>query len=629
MAGKRSIGATLVLKAGEFFANARKAQQTSDGLKGKLQALTGQNSKLNSSNKLAASGFGSVAKKIAGVAAATVSVSAIKNFAQECVNAANVQEDAEERLATTMLNVKGTTMENVQEIKKYAAELQLATTIGDEATIQGASQLATFQLQSSTIKTLLPSLQDLAAAQYGTAVSGDQMQQMANLMGKVMSGNVSSLSRYGVIMDENQKKILQTGNEAQKAAMLVEVLNKNFGGIATSKATTMAGVIQSLKNAWGDMQEEIGFKLQPVVNKLVHFIGDNIPQIQSTLINTVTGIIDKVSGLYSVCKPSIDNLKNAFSGAGERIKSAFGNLDTGGLSNFIKNLLPTLINYAAKIVEFAGKIGAFIVTNLPRLISIIKSIVDALRNVVNTVWQAVQPTIQAIANAFKQAWELIKVVWNAVAPYFQIVWSNILSGLNVVKTFISGAFNTSWELIKLVWNAAAGYFTAVWNSIAAVFSVVRNVLTGNWQGAWDGIKGIVDTWSGYFNNIWESIKNVFSSVKTWFADTFSAAGDAIKNSIVRSVNGAISIANKIPGVNIPTIGNVPGLATGGVIQRSGTVWVGERGPELLTLPRGAQVTPLDKAGGGNTINIYVTGGGSADGTVNEIVTKLKLALANL
>lgn len=37
---------------------------------------------------------------------------------------------------------------------------------------------------------------------------------------------------------------------------------------------------------------------------------------------------------------------------------------------------------------------------------------------------------------------------------------------------------------------------------------------------------------------------------------------------------------------------IPGLAGGGTINRAGSVMVGERGPEMLSLPRGAQVNPL-------------------------------------
>ena len=46
------------------------------------------------------------------------------------------------------------------------------------------------------------------------------------------------------------------------------------------------------------------------------------------------------------------------------------------------------------------------------------------------------------------------------------------------------------------------------------------------------------------------------------------------------------------GVNLKTI---PLLANGGDIEEAGRVIVGERGPEMLDLPRGARVTPLDNA----------------------------------
>lgn len=630
MASKRSISATLVLKAGDFFANVRKAQAAATGLKGKLQALTGQNSKLNSSNRAVGSGFTDVAKKIAVAAGAVVSFGKVKDVVADSVIGVMELERANTRLETLMMNVQGTTKEQVQSLIDYGDALELCTTIEGDATMAGASQLATFQLSYDTIRTLLPSFQDLAVAQYGVNVTQEQMIQSGNLIGKVMNGSTGALTKAGVSFTEAQEKILKTGTESQKAAALVEVLQKNFGGLSTQMAQTDEGRIRQLKNAWGSVKDEIGFALMPAVSGMVQYFSDRIPQIRDTVTNTLQGIKDKIPSVTEKVQTILDYIPKIVSFVQNDLpKYAPAIKIIGAAILLVKGYLTatTMVQTALNAVASISPFG-WIMIAVTGIVLLWKNC-ETFRNAVKTVWQAVQPTIQAIANAFKQAWELIKVVWNAVSPYFQIVWSNILSGLNVVKTFISGAFNTSWELIKLVWNAAAGYFTAVWNSIAAVFSVVRNVLTGNWQGAWDGIKGIVDTWSGYFNNIWESIKNVFSSVKTWFADTFSAAGDAIKNSIVRSVNGAISIANKIPGVNIPTIGNVPGLATGGVIQRSGTVWVGERGPELLTLPRGAQVTPLDKAGGGNTINIYVTGGGSADGTVNEIVTKLKLALANL
>ncbi len=75
---------------------------------------------------------------------------------------------------------------------------------------------------------------------------------------------------------------------------------------------------------------------------------------------------------------------------------------------------------------------------------------------------------------------------------------------------------------------------------------------------------------------------------------------------------------------------IRGLAEGGKISNAGAVLVGERGPELLNLPRGAQVTPLEKAGAVSNITINITGNKIAnDYDINRIgdqlVRKLRLA----
>lgn len=76
-------------------------------------------------------------------------------------------------------------------------------------------------------------------------------------------------------------------------------------------------------------------------------------------------------------------------------------------------------------------------------------------------------------------------------------------------------------------------------------------------------------------------------------------------------------------------GKIPGQAEGGVTMRSGLSWVGEQGPELLNMPRGAQVIPLDRiaSGGGNVTNISftVTAGMGTDGAAlgEQIVNAIR------
>jgi hypothetical protein len=74
-----------------------------------------------------------------------------------------------------------------------------------------------------------------------------------------------------------------------------------------------------------------------------------------------------------------------------------------------------------------------------------------------------------------------------------------------------------------------------------------------------------------------------------------------------------------------------GLAAGGTLLSSGGVIVGEFGPELLNLPRGASVTPnipQRMAGGGQTIiNIQVQAGlvSSPDQVGAQIIDAIRRA----
>ena len=66
---------------------------------------------------------------------------------------------------------------------------------------------------------------------------------------------------------------------------------------------------------------------------------------------------------------------------------------------------------------------------------------------------------------------------------------------------------------------------------------------------------------------------------------------------------------------------------------SGSVMVGEKGPEILKLPRGASVTPLEKVSrttNKNTIYINIDAKDRTAGDVmSEFIPKLRLALNNM
>jgi hypothetical protein len=74
------------------------------------------------------------------------------------------------------------------------------------------------------------------------------------------------------------------------------------------------------------------------------------------------------------------------------------------------------------------------------------------------------------------------------------------------------------------------------------------------------------------------------------------------NGVIDGINGLVGAAGAALGLTLK-IPRIPMLAEGGVITGSGSVIVGERGPEILNLPRGASVDPdISHLGNGRTVN---------------------------
>ncbi len=70
-----------------------------------------------------------------------------------------------------------------------------------------------------------------------------------------------------------------------------------------------------------------------------------------------------------------------------------------------------------------------------------------------------------------------------------------------------------------------------------------------------------------------------------------------------------------------------GFANGTDFAPGGMAMVGERGPEIVNLPRGSQVTPNHKLGQSNVFNISIANGTPqvAQQVANEVARKLSFA----
>lgn len=368
-----------------YGATFQKAQQ---GLNKYKRMLTGVASSERAASAARAVSAGSLLRSVAGYAGAYFGAQQLATGIWSTVKAANESATEQNRMTQLMMNVRNTTLAQVQAIQQYNTLLSSRITIDDEVIARGQGQLATFQLQAKAIKQLTPAMLDLAVGTYGMNANAEQLQQTGNLLGKVMTGQIGALSRVGISFTKAQGHILKTGTEAQKTATLIQVINQNYGGLAKKMASTPAGRIAQMAVAWGNVKEEIGGALSPVIMKALGYVAGNLPQIQRTLMQMVSGGKKLITVLtpvamfvYRIGKWVVDN----WSTVGPIIMGIVGALTAWKIATTVLTVAQTALNLAMTM----NPIGLIIVA-IGALIGLVYLLVknwDAARAAMVRAWE--------------------------------------------------------------------------------------------------------------------------------------------------------------------------------------------------------------------------------------------------
>lgn len=166
-------------------------------------------------------------------------------------------------------NLVGFTSEQLQ---KQAAELQKNTLFGDEEILKNATaQLLTF----TNIAGKQFERTQLAALNLATRLDGD-LKSASIQLGKALNdpvANLSALSRSGIQFSKDQKKVINSlvaaGKAAEAQTIILDELEKQYGGSAEAAAKAGLGPFKQLQNSIGDLTEEFG---EVIVNGLTPFI---------------------------------------------------------------------------------------------------------------------------------------------------------------------------------------------------------------------------------------------------------------------------------------------------------------------------------------------------------------------
>lgn len=200
--------------------------------------------------------------KISGIAFA-----ALTGIIGTTIHAYDEQEQAENRLNAVLASTGHIAGITADEVLNLSEKFQAMTTYGDEAIVSGQNILLTFtKIGKDIFPRATAAMLDMSTAM------GQDLSTSAMMLGKVMNNPTEAIDRLsrtiGLKFTPYQKDAAEamqrSGDIAGAQAIILTELEKKFGGAAEAAAHGTGQFLQ-IKNAMGEVYEEIGKKILPKI----------------------------------------------------------------------------------------------------------------------------------------------------------------------------------------------------------------------------------------------------------------------------------------------------------------------------------------------------------------------------
>ena len=476
---------------------------SAQGIKGSIEGIMkGEADSAGTSSGKAFSGkFGGALKatgaKIAKIGAGMTAAGAgLSVLGHKYIELAETQAQAELKLTTIYRDRMGATKKAAKSTMELASAIQAQGVVGDEVTLSGAQQLATFAKYPKTVDALLPAMDNLLVQQHGLNGTTQDAVSIANLMGKAMQGQTGALTRVGITFTDAQAKVLKYGNEQERAATLAKVITDNVGNMNEEFAKTDAGKIQQAKNTLGDIGEKLGATLMPAIGSIAKWVSDNLlPKIES-----LVGFLESHPVLAKIAL----GVTAFLAVAGPLITTLGGIVMAAGV------LAPVLGAISVPMVAAGLAIGVVVAYG----VQLYKNW-DKIKASAKNTWGSVKATISSFVEGAKAKFQSFK---SFTASIWAAIKNAITHPVQTAKNLIRGYINVIGQVIGV--PGLAGKVSGVWNSI-------RHRMTAPIQAARSTLRGIINSIKNWFPL---RIGRIMSNIKTptidlkWSSKSFGKLG---------------------------------------------------------------------------------------------------------
>lgn len=389
-------------------------------------------------------------------------------------------------------------------------------------------------------------------------------------------------------------------NETQRDTLAMDIFGRS--------ANDLAGVIDDGGAAlrdYGEEMERLGLVISQETLDELNEVNDQIDKIKAQSISTLA---KSGATALEALAPIIEKVVGGLDALFQKIAL---------LNPQQMETILTILAIVAAVSPVAGIIGK------------VAGAISALMPILGALWAllAANPITLIIA-----------IVLAAIAV-FALWGEKIISALQPALAWLQDVFvstwTNAWEEIKKAWDAVTSWFKEQSEEIKATFTTITDWLSTTFKESWE--------------KVWEGVGKIFSGVFDGLAGIAEGAINgviSIVNGAIDKINALIGLINKIPGVDIGSIGTIGNFsfdgaaANGGTLSR-GNILVGENGPEIMTVAGGrATVTPLSgraphtpvqpATNGGNlTTNVQVSFTGSLAQLAHILTPEIKAETVRL
>lgn len=517
--------------------------------------------------------FSGVRKAIGGALA----VGAVVAFGKSSVSAAEESAVATARLGAIFKSMGDETGNAAKEAENYAGALSKKIAVDDEAIMAAQAQLATFGAVSDEtargagiFDRATAAAADLAAAGFGT-LDGNAVQ-----LGKALQDptkGLAALGKSGVTFTDAQKEQIKAMQEsgdllgAQK--IVLGAVESQVKGTAAATATGS----EKMSIAFGEVQEQVGGFLLPIMTKLV----DVFLKYQNLILPVgaaLLGIVVAVKA-YEMGAKAVKVAQLAWNA----VQAAF---------NFIMAANPILLVVIAIVALVAAVILAY--------------------NKVGWFRDFVDAAFAGVVAAFGWIRDAAAAVFGWVADNWPLLLAILTGPVGIAVGLIVGHWDTIRDAIAGVLNWIRSNWATLLAILTGPIGAAVLLITKNWDTIKDAATALYDWVRGKFQALADFIAGLVSGI----ASTARGIADAVKGPINAVLKAWNALEFKVPEVDVgpihfggQTLGlpNIPLLASGGLVTRTG----------IALVHRGEAFSGVGARGWGSTnvtVNVTTTGLGA-------------------